>query len=159
MLETYDHIPTHGRLLGIDFGTVRIGLSLCDESQTWVTPLDTYRRRTEKLDAEYWTQLVKQERLAGAIMGLPIHCDGNESQKSKEVRDFAIWLEATMDVPIGLFDERFTTSEARRLLAEHPMSSKKKKQKLDGVAAQLILSHFLEARRNTPTSNRALDAD
>ncbi len=153
--ESYDHIPTQGRLLGIDFGTVRVGLSLCDESQNWVTPLETYSRRNERLDQQYLLKLAQDEKVVAIVMGLPIHCDGKESQKSKQVREYAIWLEKGLGIPIALFDERFTTSEARRLLAEHPMSSKKKKEKLDGVAAQLILSHFLESRHNSPTGNDA----
>lgn len=149
--------PISGRLLGIDYGTVRMGLALSDPSQTWVTPLDTYLCRNPRLDGKFFSQLAADERLSGMVVGLPLHCDGQESQKSKEVRAFAKWLEDTTGLPIALFDERFTTAEARRLLAQHELSPKKKKQKLDGVAAHLILSHFLESRRSRISENEGLE--
>ncbi|MEM8736481.1 MAG: RuvX/YqgF family protein, partial [Planctomycetota bacterium] len=82
-------LPEVGRLFGIDFGTVRIGLATCDPSQTWVTPFETYNRRNERLDEKYFCELVNQEEIVGWVIGLPIHCDGKESQKSAEVRAFA----------------------------------------------------------------------
>lgn len=152
-----DIMPEQGRLLGVDFGTVRIGLALCDESQRWVTPLDTYNRRNLRLDAAHFASLVTNEGVAGIVVGLPIHCDGKESQKSKEVRQFCIWLSDATSVPVTQFDERFTTAEARRLLDERPMSAKKKKKKLDGVAAHLILSHFLDSTRKFGQQSAGLD--
>lgn len=150
-------LPDEGRLLGVDFGTVRIGLALCDESQRWVTPLDTYNRRNLRSDAAHFASLVKQDGVAGIVVGLPIHCDGKESQKSKEVRQFCVWLSEATGVPVTQFDERFTTAEARRLLDERPMSAKKKKKKLDGVAAHLILSHFLDSARHCDHEPSGLD--
>lgn len=155
MLES--SIPEQGRLAGIDFGTVRIGIAVCDPSQTWVTPLTTYQRRNQSLDAQYFKRLCEQEEVAGWIVGLPIHCDGQESQKSKEVRLFARWLGEESGRPIGFFDERFTTAEARRLLQAAEFSPQKKKKRVDGLAAHLILSHFLESRRNINAQNVGLD--
>ncbi|MCA9195715.1 MAG: RuvX/YqgF family protein, partial [Planctomycetales bacterium] len=85
-------IPRCGRLIGIDYGSVRIGLSVSDESQTWVTPLETYSRKDNNRDAQYFQMLLKKHDAVGWVVGLPIHCDGTESQKSKEVRKFAEWL-------------------------------------------------------------------
>jgi len=155
-VPTAIRLPPEGRLLGVDFGTVRIGLAICDPSQTWVTPLDTYKRRGTKLDRQHFLQLAQQERLVGIVLGLPIHCDGKESQKSSEARDFGIWLSNVTECPVGYFDERFTTAEARRLLGETKLSAKKKKERLDGVAAHLILSHYLESSRSD-TAPRQLD--
>lgn len=155
-LESRD-LPEQGRLGGIDFGTVRIGVAVSDPSQTWVTPLETYARRGERLDEKYFAQLVRDESLVGFVVGLPIHCDGQESQKSKEVRDFVLWLEVATELPIQLFDERFTTAEARRLLNETTLSPKKRKSKLDGLAAHLILTHFLDSQRQNVGKFRGLD--
>jgi putative holliday junction resolvase len=150
MLEV--ELPSEGRLLGIDFGTVRIGLAICDPSQRWVTPLDTYNRRTERLDALFFTDLLVQESIVGIVLGLPIHGDGTESQKSREVRVFQEWLGRLKDVPCVLQDERFTTAEARRLLADTGLSFAQRKKRIDRVAAHLILEHFLEARRHGPAA-------
>lgn len=141
-------VPDVGRLAGIDFGTVRMGIASCDPTQTWVTPYDTYTRRNEQRDAEYLLDLVEREHLVGWVIGLPIHCDGNESQKSKEVRLFADWLGGLSQLPVALFDERFSTAEARRLLRDTGLSPQKKKQNLDRLAAHLILTNYLEFRNS-----------
>ena len=146
-------LPTAGRLGGVDFGTVRIGLAVSDPSQQWVTPLETYHCRRESLDATYFAELTGQEQIAGWVVGLPIHCDGQESQKSTEARRFARWLGKVTHRPVALFDERFTTAEARRLLQQAELSHAKRKKRLDRVAAHLILTHFLESRRSLSQAN------
>ncbi len=81
-------LPVSGRLLGIDFGTVRIGVAISDANQKIASPLETYTRRNAKLDAEHFTKLVKQESVVGIVVGLPVHMSGDESKKSLEVREF-----------------------------------------------------------------------
>lgn len=143
-----EDLPDSGRLLGIDYGTVRIGLAMCDESQRWVTPLDTYNRRNARLDEKFLGALVERENICGVVMGLPIHSDGAESQKSREVRDFHLWLARFIDVPCVFQDERFTTAEANRLLREAGLNHEQRKKRVDRLAAHLILEHFLESRRH-----------
>ena len=149
-----DALPIQGRLAGIDFGSVRIGLALSDPSQNWVTPLATYTRCGERQDINYFLRLVSQEQLVGWVIGLPIHCSGDESQKSAEARR---WLGEQTNLPVALFDERFTTAEARQLLNQTQLSPQKKRQRLDGLAAHLILTHFLAARGCSPSGNAGLD--
>jgi putative Holliday junction resolvase len=149
--------PQQGRLAGIDYGTVRIGIAISDPSQRWVAPHTMYLRRNERLDADYFATLARQEQLHGWVVGLPIHCDGKESQKSAEARKFATWLYQISQLPVAMFDERFTSAEARRLLDSAPLSGPKKKQRLDQLAAYLILTHYLESRRNTNPQNEAID--
>lgn len=147
--DSASRLPSAGRLCGIDFGSVRIGLATCDPSQQWVTPFETYVRRSEKIDAEYFRRLASNEMFVGFVIGLPIHCDGQESQKSHEARRFAKWISATTNLPHALYDERFTSREARHLLQATELSNRKKKQRIDRLAAHLILSHYLEHRRNS----------
>lgn len=144
----HDELPESGRLLGIDYGTVRIGLAVCDPSQRWVTPLDTYHRRSERLDEQALEQLIIREQVVGMVLGLPIHSDGRESQKSREVRDFQLWLARLTDIPCLFQDERFTTAEAQRLLKEAGLNHLQRKKRVDRLAAHLILEHFLESRRS-----------
>ena len=155
--EDASSIPTSGRLVGIDYGSVRIGLATCDPSQRWVTPFDTYLRRNDRLDSAFFAEFAKREAIVGWVVGLPIHCDGKESQKSVEVRRFAEWLESLNDLPFALFDERFTTAEARHMLRDTPLSPEKKKRQLDRLAAYLILSGFIDSRRAQVSQNEALD--
>ncbi len=146
--------PNTGRLAAVDYGTVRIGVAICDPSRTWAGPLDTYTRKTEPLDRAYFQKVAEQESIVGWIVGLPIHCDGRESQKSREARDFAEWLETYTDVPVRFFDERFTSRLADRMLAEAELTRKKKKQRIDRVAAQLILEAYLESVRHGSLGNQ-----
>ncbi len=154
-----DPWPVAGRLASVDYGTVRIGIAICDPSRTWAGPLDTYTRRTELLDREYFQSLVERESIVGWVLGLPIHCDGQESQKSTEVRDFAEWLTSYTNLPVRFFDERFTSILANKLLAEAELTRKKKKQRLDRVAAHLILEAFLEAERGANARQRPQGLD
>lgn len=143
-----DPLPETGRLLGMDYGTVRIGLAMCDESQRWVTPLDTYNRSNNRLDETFLSELVTREHIRGIVLGLPIHSDGQESQKSREVRDFQLWLARFTDVPFVFQDERFTTAQAQRLLRAAGLNHQQRKKRVDRLAAHLILEHYLESRRN-----------
>jgi putative Holliday junction resolvase len=122
-----------------------------------VTPFDTYIRRNDRLDCDFFAELAKREAICGWVLGLPIHCDGKESQKSVEVRRYAEWLESVTDLPFALFDERFTTAEARHLLRDAALSSAKKKKQLDRLAAHLILSGFIDSRRAQVSQNEAID--
>jgi putative Holliday junction resolvase len=145
-MEIAHQIPEAGRLAGVDYGSVRIGLAICDPSQRFVNPLETYTRRNEKLDATYFLTLASQEHLVGWVIGLPVHCDGKESPKSLEVRSFADWLFGVSGLPYTLYDERFSSQEARKLMWDTGWGPKKKKKNLDRLAAHLILTHFLDSR-------------
>jgi putative Holliday junction resolvase len=154
--DSLDAIPRYGRLAAIDYGTVRMGIAVCDPSQTWVTPYETWNRQPPREQA-YFQDLVKRESLVGIIVGLPLHNDGRESQKSQEARSFALRLQKTVQLPVILFDERFSTSHAQRLLAETGLSKAKKKAKLDQIAAHVILESYLESSRKRSFPPQSLD--
>ncbi|MFO1065121.1 MAG: Holliday junction resolvase RuvX [Pirellulales bacterium] len=154
---TESELPEAGRILGIDYGTVRVGLAISDPSQRWVTPLDTYNRRNDAHDLKYFSDLCERESIVGIVIGLPIHSDGKESQKSREVRDFRLWLARCTDAPCVFQDERFTTAEAKRLLVDTGLSFAQRKKRIDRLAAHLILEHYLESRRNREGQLRGLD--
>jgi putative holliday junction resolvase len=141
--------PTAGRLLGVDFGTVRIGISVCDPLRILVSPLEIREVAGLAADARYYSELAKREAACGFVVGLPIHCDGGESEKSRQARTFAAWLQATTELPVRLFDERFTTSAAQQRVGGGQSRNKKKSRirRIDAVAAQVLLESFLEAAR------------
>ena len=151
-----DALPRLGRLAAIDYGSVRIGVAITDPDQRFASPLENYTRRGAEKDAAWLQQWVKLERVAGLIVGLPLHTSGSESQKSAEVRQFAAWLQSLVTIPIVLFDERFTTSQANELLAEAGFSSKQRKERRDKLAAQILLVGYLESAR-TAAKPGALD--
>jgi putative Holliday junction resolvase len=134
-----------GRVAGIDYGTVRIGIALTDPQRTIASPIENYTRRNIELDAQRFKQLVKEEKVTLFVVGLPIHLDGRESAKSVEARQFGKWLAEVTGVPVDFFDERFTSSEAENLLLDADLTKKRRKKRLDMLAAQIMLTAFLES--------------
>jgi putative Holliday junction resolvase len=118
-----------------------------DARRTLASPYEIYRRRDREADARYFQTLVSTERIAGFVVGLPVHLDGRESQKSREARDFGQWLAATTEVPVVYFDERFTTAEADQFLGAAKLSKKQRAARRDKLAAQILLSAYLESTR------------
>jgi putative Holliday junction resolvase len=141
---------TLGRIAGIDFGTLRIGIAITDPAQTIASPLETYTRRGEQADRAWFARLAAEERITRFVVGLPVHLDGRESQKSEEARQFGQWLSDATGVPVEYFDERFTTREAEIALSGAQLSKKKRKARLDKLAAQIMLASYLE----TPPARR-----
>lgn len=140
--------PESGRLAGIDYGTVRIGIAICDPSRTWTSPLETYQWTKSVRDQNYFQRITRENQILGWVVGLPIHCDGRESNKSEEARNFARWLQDVTDRPVRFVDERYTTALANRLLREVTLTHKKRKKQLDKIAAHLILEGYLEASKH-----------
>lgn len=139
-----------GRIAGIDYGTVRIGIALSDAAGSIASPYETYSRRGEEQDRQRFLRLVAEEQIARFVVGLPVHLDGGESQKSTEARRFGKWLSEATGVPVEYFDERFTTHEAEVHLSGAQLSKKKRKARLDKLAAQIMLSAYLERLRSNP---------
>ncbi len=139
-----------GRIAGIDYGTVRIGIAISDAERTIASPYETYTRRGVEADRRRFVQLVDQEQVALFVVGLPVHLDGRESAKSIEARRFGQWLAETTGVAVEYFDERFTTHEAELHLAGAQLSKKKRKERLDKLAAQIMLTAYLEMLRTNP---------
>ena len=75
-----------GRLLGVDTGTVRVGLAVCDADRIIASPLEIRERQVDDRDAAYFREVVKREQIVGIVLGLPLHTSGNESKKSIEAR-------------------------------------------------------------------------
>ena len=120
-----------GRIAAIDYGTVRLGIAVSDPAQTLASPYENYTRRDPQQDARYLQRIVADEGIIRFVVGLPVHLDGHESQKSQESRQFGKWLEEQTGIPVDFYDERFTSVEA----------------------AQLLLTAYLESDRDADTEN------
>jgi putative Holliday junction resolvase len=149
--------PQTGRIAGIDYGTVRIGIALADLEVGIAGPYENYTRRGEAKDAEYFQQLAREERLTRFVVGLPVHLDGQESKKSREARQFGAWLEKLTSVTVDFFDERFTSSEAKAILGEANLTKKKRKARLDQLAAQIMLTAYLESGARSQQSPGSIE--
>jgi putative Holliday junction resolvase len=154
-----ESFPATGRIAGIDYGTVRIGVAITDPSRTIASPLTNYTRRTEALDAAWFAALVDEERVAGFVVGLPVFASGEESPKSQEARAFGAWLASTTGHPVCFHDERYSSALAEQLLGESGLTRKRRKERLDMLAAQMILTAWLEAQAAGNQDARQLGLD
>jgi putative Holliday junction resolvase len=133
------------RLLGIDYGSVRIGLAVCDVDRRIASPLATYRRQRPEQDAVYFRNLVEHEGVGQLIVGLPVHLSGQEGSKAREARTFGRWLQETTGLQVIFWDERFTTVEAEAALWGAGLTHQRRKSRRDRVAAQIMLQSYLDA--------------
>jgi putative holliday junction resolvase len=142
-----DALPRTGRLAAIDYGTVRIGVAITDPDQRLASPLENYTRRGLDADAAWLKQLVAMERIVGFVVGLPVHTSGHESQKSGEARRFGQWVSEQTGLPLRYFDERYTSAHAEQLLMQSELTKKRRKERLDKLAAQILLAAYLDSTR------------
>ncbi len=146
-----------GRIAAVDYGTVRIGLAVTDPEQRLSSPYESYTRRSPQSDADHFRRLARDEAIAKFVVGLPVHLSGRESGKSIEARRFAVWLGEITQVPVELFDERFTSYEAEQLLIAADVSRRGRRRRIDKLAAHILLLAYLEARPLGPTEPLGLD--
>jgi putative Holliday junction resolvase len=138
-------VSARTRILGVDYGTVRIGLAVCDPDRKIAFPLETYSRRGKNADAAHFRALLEEHQIGQIVVGLPIHLSGREGQKAGEARAFAKWLAEATGLPIAFADERFTTVEAESALWEAGLTHKQRKARRDKIAAQMFLQAYLDA--------------
>ena len=134
-----------GKIAGIDYGTVRMGIAVSDADRILASPYETYIRKSPEKDAEYFKKLVSEERITQFVLGLPLHLSGDLSEKAKEVLQFGLFLTNITGIPVDYMDERYTSVEAERLLREAGLTDKKRKERRDKLAAQILLAAYLEA--------------
>jgi putative Holliday junction resolvase len=140
-------VTATGRLLALDVGDVRIGLAVCDRDRVMASPYDQYTRRTPEKDAAFFTRLVAAEQVVGLVVGLPINMDGTEGPKAIAYRKYGEWLAGVLILPVAFFDERLTTHAAQGMLIDAGLSRQKRKERLDKLAATLILQAYLDTHR------------
>jgi len=137
--------PVEGRLMGIDFGTKRIGVAISTPEQNIASPLENYTRRNKDLDGEFLRKIAEEYRVVGLVIGLPVHMSGDESEKSRQARNFGAWLGKLTKLPVRYWDERYTSVVAELYLHEAELSKKKRKARMDMVAAQIMLQNYLDS--------------
>jgi putative Holliday junction resolvase len=147
--------PVRGRLLGIDFGTKRLGLAICNPEQTISSPLENYTRRDLAQDARHIRRLVQDERIVGVVIGLPVHMSGDEGGKALEARAFGDWIIAETQLAVVYWDERYTSLQAEQMMLSAELTPKQRKARRDMLAAQILLKDFLNGDRQA-TSFSAL---
>ncbi len=135
------------RILGIDYGSTRLGLAMSDEDGILASPLPVRTRKTLADDLDFITRLVNKNMVGTIVVGLPLNMNGSHGQMAQAVMAFVEHLGEKCDVPIDTFDERLTTSEAERVLVQADVSRKRRRPLRDGLAATLILQGYLDTQR------------
>lgn len=139
-------MPARGALLGIDHGSVRIGYALTDEGQSLAIPLETWAVRGPRLDGAHLVEIIRDYRIQGLVIGLPLFKSGDESPQAGIVRQFGTWAHELSGLPVAYCDERHSSTEAEVLLMSRGDSPRQRKDKLDRLAAQFILQTYLAQR-------------
>jgi len=142
-------LPSGGKLAGLDVGTRTIGVAVCDSEWRFAGPLETIRRTKFMQDLASLRVILERERTLGLVVGLPLSMDGSDSPRTQSVRAFARNL-APLDLPILLWDERWSTQAVQRAMIEADVSRAKRAEKVDALAAAHILQGALDALVNLP---------
>ena len=141
-------LPPSGRLLALDWGEVRIGLALSDETQTLASPLETLIRRAGKrFPMPRFLELVGQHRPSGVLVGLPLTAEGTEAENAAAARELARSVAERTGLPVALWDERMSTARALAAIREQGGSTRGRREDVDALAAAVLLQHYLDARR------------
>ncbi len=138
--------PLHRRVLALDVGSRRIGVAVSDPLGITAQGLETIQRQNKRRDWAALSAVLKQYDVGEIVVGLPLRLSGAEGTQSEKMRQFADELRKQSGLPVHLWDERWTSTEANRLLRETNLSIAKRGQAVDRIAAVLILQSWLAAR-------------
>ncbi|MEO6809538.1 MAG: Holliday junction resolvase RuvX [Isosphaeraceae bacterium] len=134
-----------GRLLGLDFGTRRVGAALSDPRRVIATPLEVYQRQGAERDARHYQTLVAEHGVEGLVVGLPLHTSGLEGDLAALARAWGAWLADVTGLGVIFHDERYSSVEADATLRAYGFKAKGRKTKIDMLAAQILLQQYLDA--------------
>ena len=141
--EFRDALPDGGVLLGIDLGTKTIGVATCDAGWSFATAGKTLPKGKFARDKAAIEEIVKARRAAGIVIGLPLNMDGSAGPRAQASRSFARNL-AVLELPILLWDERWSTTSAERDLIAQDFSRAKRAERIDSHAAAVILQGAID---------------
>lgn len=130
------------RLIGIDYGEVRIGIALSDPLRIIAQPYQVIKNDDNKFSEI--CKIIKEEKAGKIILGLPVNLAGEDTKKTLEIREFAEQLKDHVEIPIIFWDERLTSVEANEKLKQMGYSIKESRKVIDKVAASIILKSYME---------------
>lgn len=134
------------RILALDVGEKNIGLAISDKLGYTAQGLPNLRRQAQDEDIFKIIEIAKANEVTEIVVGMPLNLDGSLGSKAKEVTQFLEQLQNKVDLPVKTWDERLTTVQAEKVLLAQDTSRKKRKIKIDRLAAQLILQGYLDAK-------------
>ena len=132
------------KAMGIDFGLARIGIALSDETKFLATPMETYKRKGLEADLKHMLELIQANKVDEIVCGLPYNMQGEEQEIAVETRAFIESLKERVNIKVSFVDERLSSVMAEDILKQKEKDWKKRKEKLDAVAASIILQDYLD---------------
>jgi len=135
------------RILALDVGEKRIGVAISDLSRSLAGSLEVIQRGSRQEDFATVARLVEEYEVEKVVVGYPLSLDGMAGAQAERVERYAVGLAESLTVPVLLWDERFSTVSAERLMREAGLRSKKKRERIDAVAAAVILQDYLDSRQ------------
>ena len=136
------------RLIGLDLGSKRIGVSICDEKQLIATPLKTINRNSLVEVINELKDIVAENNIKGIIVGNPLNMDGSLGKSAQSVKDTSQNIEKSINIPICLWDERLSTVGAFNISSQLDINVSKKEKKIDENAATFILQGAIDFLNN-----------
>lgn len=134
------------KAMGIDFGLRRIGIALSDDTKFLASPFMVYKRQNNEQDYQFFIDLINKYKVDEIICGLPINMQGEEQEIAKYTREFMTEIQSRVSIKVEFVDERLSSIMAEEYLKETEKDWKKRKEKLDSVAASIILQDYLDVR-------------
>ena len=136
------------RLIGLDLGSKRIGVSICDEKQLIATPLKTINRNTLNELIVELKVIIDENNIKGIVIGNPLNMDGSSGRSAQSVKDTSQKIEENINIPICLWDERLSTVGAFNLSSQLDINVSKREKKIDENAAAFILQGAIDFLNN-----------
>lgn len=135
-------------ILGIDYGDSRTGFAISDAGNFLARTLETFPAKGMEKVKQRALLLAKENNAEKIVLGLPKNMDGSIGDRGKKSKKLASLLEAEVDIPVVLWDERLTTVSAHNLMNETNVRGKKRKDSVDKIAAAFILQSYLDSIKN-----------
>jgi putative holliday junction resolvase len=133
------------RILALDPGTKRIGIALSDELKMIAQPLEFIRAEPFAAVLDRLQELIQDKQVELILVGLPRNMDGSYGPAALRVQDFVAALKGALTVPIKTWDERLTSAQANRVLIQGNVRRGKRKEKVDQMAAAILLQSYLDS--------------
>ncbi len=134
-----------GRLLGVDYGDVRIGLALSDPMHVICSPHDVVQHADNRSSAREIVRICEEQDVELIVVGLPLNMDGSSGAAVEKVMAFVKQFKKLTDIPVITWDERMTTITAQQALIEGNVRREKRKLHVDKLAAQIMLQHYMDS--------------
>ena len=146
--ELKKKLSTRSRLIGLDLGSKRIGIGICDENHRIATPFKTVIKTNLDDFIKQLKEIIEENNIKGIIVGNPVNMDGSFGKSSQSVKDTVINLEKFIDIPFTLWDERLSTVGAFNISSQLDINVSKREKDIDKNAAAFILQGALDYLNN-----------